>query len=80
VLVDSYISAKGKTFLADALEKNLPTEEIINALYERTLSRRPNNRELATINRFMKTVPNRREALEDVFWTLLNSTEFLTKR
>jgi Protein of unknown function (DUF1549)/Protein of unknown function (DUF1553) len=80
VLVDSYISAKGKTFLADALEKKLPTEEIVTALYERTLSRRPNSRELTTINRFMKTVPDRREALEDVFWTLLNSTEFLTKR
>ena len=80
VLVETYIAAKGNTFLADALTKGMADEEIVIALYERTLSRPPRPRELETIQRFLRTVPDRREALEDVFWTLINSTEFVTKR
>jgi hypothetical protein len=80
VLVETYIAAKGNTFLAEALTKGMADEEIVIALYERTLSRPPRPRELETIQRFLRTVPDRREALEDVFWTLINSTEFLTKR
>jgi hypothetical protein len=80
VLVNTYVAASGKTFLAQALAKNLGDDEILVALYERTLARRPRPEELATCRRYLRTVPDRREALEDVFWSLINSTEFLTKR
>ena len=44
------------------------------------LARRPRPEELATCRRYIREVGDRREALEDVFWSLVNSTEFLTKR
>jgi hypothetical protein len=80
ILVNTYIASKGQTFLAEALKKNLGDEEIITALYERTLSRKPKAEEMATCRRYLKKVENRTEALEDIFWSLVNSTEFVTKR
>jgi hypothetical protein len=79
VLVTTYTAAKGKTFLAQALAKGTPDDEIVTALYEKTLARKPRAEELDTCRRYLKKVGNRQEALEDVFWSLLNSTEFLTK-
>jgi hypothetical protein len=80
ILVNSCTAATGKTFLAEALKKNLGDEEIVTALYERTLSRKPKAEEMAVCRRYLKAVPDRKEALEDIFWSLVNSTEFVTKR
>jgi hypothetical protein len=80
VLVNTYVSAKGKTFLAEALAKKLSDDEIVVALYRRVLARAPRSHELETIRRYLRDVGNRAEGLEDVFWTLINSTEFLTRR
>ncbi|MBM4071027.1 MAG: DUF1549 domain-containing protein [Planctomycetes bacterium] len=80
VLVNTYVAASGKTFLAEALEKNMADDELIVALYQRTLARSPRGRELETCRRYLRTVNDRREAFEDIFWSLLNSTEFVTKR
>jgi hypothetical protein len=80
VLVDTYVKASGKTFLAEKLAAKLSDEEIVRALYERTLGRPPRPEEMATCRRYIARVEDRREALEDVFWSLVNSTEFLTRR
>jgi hypothetical protein len=80
VLVNTYTAAKGQSFLADALKKNMSDDDIVTALYERTLSRKPKAQEMATCRRYIKKVGDRTEALEDVFWSLVNSTEFVTKR
>jgi hypothetical protein len=81
VLVNSYVVGTGKTFLAEALaDKKLSDDDIVAALYERVLARQPRAEELATCRRYLARVGDRREALEDVFWSLINSTEFLTKR
>jgi hypothetical protein len=80
VLVETYVKASGKTFLAEKLAAKLSDEEIVRALYERTLARPPRPEELATCRRYIARVGDRREALEDVFWSLVNSTEFLTRR
>jgi hypothetical protein len=80
VLVNTFTKASGKTFLAQAMAKGMGDNEIITALYERTLARKPRAEELDTCKRYLKKVGNRQEALEDVFWSLVNSTEFLTKR
>jgi hypothetical protein len=80
VLVNTYIASTGKTFLAEALAKKMPDDELIAVLYQRTLARAPRGRELAVCRRYLKSVPDRREAFEDIFWSLINSTEFLTKR
>ncbi len=52
----------------------------MTALYERVLARKPTAQEHATCQRFIRKVGNRKEALEDVLWTLINSTEFLLKK
>jgi hypothetical protein len=80
VLVNTFVAARSKTYLAEALAKGLSDDEILTALYERTLSRKPRAEEKAICKRYLKKVGNRREALEDVYWSLVNSTEFLTKK
>ncbi len=80
VLVNTFVAANGKTFLADALAKNTSDDEILLGLYERTLARRPSAEELDICRKYIQKVNNRKEALEDVFWSLINTTEFLTKR
>jgi hypothetical protein len=79
VLVNTFVAAKGKTYLAEALDKGLPDDEILLTLYERTLARKPTAKELAICKQYLENVGDRKEALEDVFWSLVNSTEFLTK-
>jgi Protein of unknown function (DUF1549)/Protein of unknown function (DUF1553) len=79
-LVHRFVMGKGKTFLAEAFAQRLSDDEIITTLYERTLARKPKAEELASCQRYLKKVGNRQEALEDVFWGLVNSTEFLTKK
>jgi hypothetical protein len=79
VVVNISIAASGKTFLAEALAKGRSDDEIVTALYERTLARRPRSEETEVCRRYLKRVGDRREALEDVFWSLINSTEFVTK-
>jgi len=80
VLVNSLVAAESKNFLAEALKKGMADDDILLALYERTLARKPRPEEVAICKRYLKTVGNRKEALEDVFWSLVNSTEFLTKK
>ncbi len=79
-LVTGFTAAKGKTYLAEALAKGTSDDDILIGLYERTLARKPRLEEVDACQRYLKKVGNRQEGLEDVFWCLLNSTEFLTKR
>jgi hypothetical protein len=79
VLVSTYTAASGQTYLAGALAKGLPDDAIITGLYERSLARKPRAEEMAICRRYLQKVGKRSEALEDIFWSLLNTTEFLTK-
>jgi hypothetical protein len=51
--------------------------EITEELYLTTLSRPPRTTEIEAINKHIAAGPDRRKALEDVHWALLNSKEFL---
>jgi hypothetical protein len=79
-LVQVTTSAKGKTVLADLLAKGKSDEEIVIALYERVLARKPTAVEKKICLRYVQKVGQRGEALEDVLWSLVNSTEFLLKK
>jgi hypothetical protein len=79
-LVNAYIAAEGKGYLPKALAKGMTDEAIVSALYQRTLGRKPTEDELQLCKRYVQKVGNRKEALEDVFWSLVNSTEFVTKK
>jgi hypothetical protein len=79
-LVQAATSAKGKTVLADLLAKGKSDEEIVAALYERVLARKPTDKEKIICLRYVRKAGKRAEALEDVLWGLINSTEFLHKK
>ena len=51
-------------------------EEIIRILFVRCLSRAPAADELEKLKKLVAGEPKQAEALEDVFWSLLNSREF----
>lgn len=51
--------------------------EIVRELYLASVSRLPNAREEATIQKLLAAAPSRHEGLEDLLWTLLNCPEFV---
>ena len=56
----------------------LADDQLIEELYLATLSRRPSVGEAALMRQaFEESSGNRREAAEDVLWTLLNTREFV---
>jgi hypothetical protein len=64
--------------LAGQLEKDQrPLEEITEELYWRALSRGPTGEELAKIGSCLAERGRKREAYEDVLWSLVNAKEFL---
>jgi hypothetical protein len=79
-LVHVSTAAEGKTVLAELLASGKGDEEIVAALYERVLARRPTAQERGTCLKYVRKVGHRKEALEDVLWALVNSTEFLLKK
>lgn len=79
-LVHTYTSSTGKTVLAAMLDDGKSDDEIVSAMYGRVLARKPTAEELVVTRRYIKKVDNRKEALEDILWSLVNSTEFLTKK
>ncbi len=53
---------------------------LITQLYLAILARRPTDSEFIRGNKHLRAVTNRPEAIDDLLWMLVNSTEFLTKR
>ena len=63
-----------KTWLKD--QKKTPAQ-IIEEIYLRCLGRQPTDQEKATLLESVEGEGNKQQALEDVFWALLNSREFV---
>jgi hypothetical protein len=59
------------------LQGNKPTREIASAMYLGILSRFPTEPELQAVESYAKTATSRREAVIDLAWALINSSEFL---
>ncbi|MED5398754.1 MAG: hypothetical protein VX669_00095, partial [Planctomycetota bacterium] len=53
---------------------------LLAQLYLAVLARQPTDSEFARGLKHLRDVTNRTEAVEDLLWVLVNSTEFLTKR
>ena len=79
-IVQSMVRADGGTRLAQILTRYNDDQDAINELYLLVLSREPTDNELKITTRYIKRVGNRKEAYEDLLWSLLNSSEFLSKR
>jgi hypothetical protein len=78
--ITGQMRAAGNTVLAKILTAYPQDEEAIRMVYLRTLARKPTNKELDTCRDYVRKVGNRPEAFEDILWSLINSTEFQTKR
>jgi hypothetical protein len=59
------------------LKEGKAPADIITELYLRCFSRRPTEQELASLVALVAEQQNSQESLEDVFWSMLNSREFL---
>jgi hypothetical protein len=59
------------------LDDKLPPEQIIERIYIRTLSRKPQPEETERLMTTVAQAQNPQAGLEDVFWAVLNSREFI---
>lgn len=67
----------GNNRIGKLIAANKSDVEIAQELYLATLSRSPRETEIKAISEHIKSAGDRRKALEDVHWALLNSKEFL---
>jgi len=62
---------------ADEAYHELDFTELTREAYLRTVSRLPSDEELARVVRHLQESPDRRAAMQDVLWALLNTKEFI---
>jgi hypothetical protein len=78
-IINGAISSRSGV-LASLLARIPQDDDLTMELYLRTLGREPNAAELAACRELVKEVADRGEAYEDIFWSLINSTEFLHRK
>lgn len=79
-LIEQLIRGTGDTKLARILRDLDDNEDALRELYLLVLAREPNSQEVAIGLKHAQQVGNRTEAFEDLMWSLLNSTEFMSRR
>ncbi len=67
----------GGNLIGRRLNENKTPGQIIEELFVRCLSRRPTTAESSKLVALVDAEKDRKQALEDVFWSLLNSREFM---
>jgi hypothetical protein len=72
------VSSGDGTFLKHVQDSNMKPEEKIEHLFLAALSRPPSKRELEAVRKIAAQLPDNFNAvLEDIWWALLNSNEFI---
>ena len=85
-LMEKAVGGRSGSFLADLLEKGrLQTRGsieayVVNNIYLAALSRYPSARELGAARSYLTNNPDTIQVMEDLFWALLNSNEFVLNR
>jgi hypothetical protein len=79
-LINQKLHARPGTVLNEILIAAPNERAALGALYLRVLSRQPTTHEVEVCGRYLASVGDRREAFEDIYWSLINTTEFLTRR
>jgi hypothetical protein len=63
--------------IADLLDRKMGSNEVITELYQSVLTRNPSTDEVGFATKLMKGGVVTREWIEDLYWALLNSREFM---
>jgi Protein of unknown function (DUF1549)/Protein of unknown function (DUF1553) len=84
-LMEKAVGGRSGSFLADLLEraklqKGSVEGYVVNHIYLAALSRYPTRRELDTARAFLINNPDTICVMEDMFWALLSSNEFVLNR
>ena len=74
--IEEATSSTRSATVAAVIESNRPLAQRIEELYLVTLSRKPRPEETQRLLEYATTHESKR-ALRDIFWSLLNSTEFV---
>jgi len=69
--------SQGKVVDSMLKEDKLSAEQIIDELYVRSLTRLPTDEEKKQLLVSVSEAPDEQQGLEDVFWAVLNSREFV---
>ena len=78
--VNGLIRASGQTRLHQLLDKYKHDDDALSELFILVHARDPSANEAQICRDYIREVDNRQEAFEDILWSLLNSTEFQSKR
>ena len=85
-LMERAVGGRSGSFLADLLERGRLQAKgsieayVVNNIYLAALSRYPTRRELEAARAFLTNNPDTICVMEDMFWALLNSNEFVLNR
>lgn len=78
--INGQIRANFGTRLAQLVRKYRDNQDAVSELYLMVLAREPTVKEMAICREYIGEVGNRNEAFEDLMWSLVNSSEFISKR
>ncbi|WP_148599000.1 DUF1549 and DUF1553 domain-containing protein [Aquisphaera giovannonii] len=81
-LMNDALSGKGGSFLEGAVEQaqqqsRAPGAYLVNQVYLAALSRLPNRKEADRAVHYLENHPDSLQVVQDLFWALLNSNEFI---
>jgi hypothetical protein len=81
-LMTDAVSCKPGSFLCDVVEqaprqKRAPEAYMVDMIYLAALSRHPMAREVSQAREYLSSFPDSLQVLQDLFWALLNSNEFV---
>jgi Protein of unknown function (DUF1549)/Protein of unknown function (DUF1553) len=79
-LIQNRTQARPGTVLGEILATSPSPRAALDALYLRVLSRYPNAQEVKTCSSYISQVGNLPESFEDIYWSIINSTEFISRR
>ncbi|MFP6763199.1 MAG: DUF1549 domain-containing protein [Planctomycetaceae bacterium] len=78
-LIDEFLR-HGKGRIEAAVQQNSPAQSFLETLYWSAVCRSPSAEETEAAAKHIAVTPDRRKALEDIAWAVLNSNEFLLRR
>jgi Protein of unknown function (DUF1553) len=81
-LMQEALSGKPGSFLCDVIDQaqrqaRSPEVFMVDSIYLAALSRHPTNNELRNAGHYLQAYPDSLQVLQDLFWALLNSNEFV---